>query len=278
TDVEITQIRRAGQARNAPPRFQPQEKSKKSSFKADLTKPLPERMAEGLKALIDEIRKTGRGLNRIQLFGGKPYSIDGHLDCYRFLFESDHELYEGLLVTAGFGEHRLPGKILAASGTEVFIQFSGSEIKPNQNCVIEIDNTSLLESLKTALDDVSAKKIANFGEKLAGNVIKGKSDTTINRKSDVPLSPDLNQSQKQAIINALEKQVSYIWGPPGTGKTLALGELVRVLYEQGEKILVCSNTNQAVDQLLLKLCEVLGRSHPAMQSGHVVRIGKIDHE
>jgi AAA domain len=38
-------------------------------------------------------------------------------------------------------------------------------------------------------------------------------------------------------------------------------------------VLICSNTNQAVDEVLLSLCKKLGQSHPAMEKGQIVRLG-----
>ena len=273
------QIRKAGMAPNAPPRFEPKEDSQERGFRPDPEKGLLERMIVGLTALIEEIRKTGKGATRIELSGGEPYSIDGNLDCYRFSFDSDHELYEGLRVIAVFGEDKLPGRILSSTAEQVFIQFDDAQGRVIHNCVIEIDNTSLLEALETALKDVAAKSIDGFNQELATKTIEGKAGKKIDRgQEQVTFAAQLNPSQKNAIQHALGNTISFIWGPPGTGKTYALGELIRILYEQDRKILVCSNTNQAVDQLLLKLCGVLGKSHKAMDEGHLVRIGKIDHE
>lgn len=40
--------------------------------------------------------------------------------------------------------------------------------------------------------------------------------------------------------------------------------------------MICSNTNQAVDQVLLNLCKTLTTTHPALDNGRVLRIGKTD--
>ena len=45
-----------------------------------------------------------------------------------------------------------------------------------------------------------------------------------------------------------------------------------------KRVLVCSNTNQAVDQVLLKICNLFGITHSALQDGKVIRIGKIHHQ
>ena len=63
-------------------------------------------------------------------------------------------------------------------------------------------------------------------------------------------------NQKKAIINALQRTpLSVIQGPPGTGKTTVITEIVFQLLEQkpDSKILITSQTNNAVDQVLENL-------------------------
>jgi hypothetical protein len=52
--------------------------------------------------------------------------------------------------------------------------------------------------------------------------------------------------------------------------------LVENFFIKKERTLIVSNTNQAVDQVLLKLCQVLGEDHEAVKGGHILRRGKID--
>lgn len=107
--------------------------------------------------------------------------------------------------------------------------------------------------------------------------------------ADAPVVPiqralvaDLNEAQGKAVQAALSSPISYIWGPPGTGKTQTLSAVIRALFAAEKRALVCSNTNQAVDQVLAKLCDVLtdrGRRKPdaveALRHGWIVRVGAI---
>jgi DNA polymerase III delta prime subunit len=107
--------------------------------------------------------------------------------------------------------------------------------------------------------------------------------------ADAPVVPvqralvaDLNEAQGKAVQAALSSPISYIWGPPGTGKTQTLSAVIRALFAAEKRALVCSNTNQAVDQVLAKLCDVLtegGRRSPgdveALREGWIVRVGAI---
>jgi len=69
----------------------------------------------------------------------------------------------------------------------------------------------------------------------------------------------LNESQWRAWANALERQLSLIWGPPGTGKShtlraIALGALLNA-EKQGRRlrVLVSTNNYTALDNVLLGL-------------------------
>ena len=83
----------------------------------------------------------------------------------------------------------------------------------------------------------------------------------------------LNESQMLAIQLCCDSSLAFIWGPPGTGKTTTLGHIVTELVKQGQRVLVTSTTNAAVDQALAKLALMPGTQH-ALTSGQVVRIGQ----
>lgn len=73
-------------------------------------------------------------------------------------------------------------------------------------------------------------------------------------KNNKPLEYSYNQ--QKAIQNALYKEpISVIQGPPGTGKTTVITEIVfQILAHKPEaKILITSQTNNAVDQVLENL-------------------------
>ena len=65
-----------------------------------------------------------------------------------------------------------------------------------------------------------------------------------------------SDTQTRAIFNALNlNPLSVIQGPPGTGKTTVITEIVFQILanEPNAKILICSQTNNAVDQVLENL-------------------------
>lgn len=74
------------------------------------------------------------------------------------------------------------------------------------------------------------------------------------------LNTNINESQKQAIIKAVQAEdLAIIQGPPGTGKSTAIAELIWQLIREGEKygrkserILLTSETNLAVDNAIAR--------------------------
>ena len=71
---------------------------------------------------------------------------------------------------------------------------------------------------------------------------------------DVPLFPfGINPSQRQAVFNALESQISLIQGPPGTGKTQTILNIITNLVMQGKSVAVVAGNNSAVANVYEKL-------------------------
>ncbi len=69
---------------------------------------------------------------------------------------------------------------------------------------------------------------------------------------------DLNDSQRKAVRLALgENDLSLIQGPPGTGKTQVIAEICLQLLSRnpGLRILVCSETHVAVNNLLSRIAQ-----------------------
>lgn len=67
-----------------------------------------------------------------------------------------------------------------------------------------------------------------------------------------------NGSQKKAVENAFENQISIIKGPPGTGKTQTILNIIANIIIQNKTVLVVSNNNSAIDNVKEKLQEEFG--------------------
>lgn len=73
-------------------------------------------------------------------------------------------------------------------------------------------------------------------------------------ESSHPIFPfGCNNSQFQAVTNALENSFSIIQGPPGTGKTQTILNIIANLFLLNKTTLVVSNNNSAIENIYEKL-------------------------
>ena len=82
--------------------------------------------------------------------------------------------------------------------------------------------------------------------------------------------PWLNASQENAVNRVLAaREVAIVHGPPGTGKTTTLVEAVFETLHRENQVLVCAQSNTAVDWISEKL---LDRGIPVLRIGNPTRV------
>lgn len=82
--------------------------------------------------------------------------------------------------------------------------------------------------------------------------------------------PWLNASQEKAVNKVLcAKDVAIVHGPPGTGKTTTLVEAIYETLHRENQVLVCAQSNMAVDWISEKLVD---RGIPVLRIGNPVRV------
>ncbi|CCC05206.1 unnamed protein product [Sordaria macrospora k-hell] len=65
----------------------------------------------------------------------------------------------------------------------------------------------------------------------------------------------VDKSQLESLVHALTRPISLIQGPPGTGKSFIGAQIAKYLFQAGQRILVISFTNHALDQFLEDLID-----------------------
>jgi|CXWL01.1.fsa_nt_gi hypothetical protein len=85
----------------------------------------------------------------------------------------------------------------------------------------------------------------------------------------IPPAPQLNPEQYTAYETALRQDLTYIIGPPGTGKTDLIATLVLALHDMGERTLLCSPTNTAIDLIIDTILE----KRATLPAGQLLRVG-----
>ena len=137
----------------------------------------------------------------------------------------------------------------------------------------EKETTESYKSMLAGVEDFEPKK-SNKMDINIEKIIIGYTDELSNKNDyirflDIPKDLDipefrdkniyLNNSQKNAILVALQHKLSIIRGPPGTGKTTVLVTIVyqlNNLKKKNHKILVCAPSNQAVINIILLLSQI----------------------
>ena len=75
-------------------------------------------------------------------------------------------------------------------------------------------------------------------------------------EKEILLIEQANLSQKEALNNALNREISIIQGPPGTGKTTTIINILANLLYQNKKVLVVSKNNSAIENVVEELSEM----------------------
>ena len=82
--------------------------------------------------------------------------------------------------------------------------------------------------------------------------------------------PYLNKTQEEAVNRVLwAKDVAVVHGPPGTGKTTTLVEAINEVLRRETQVLVCAQSNMAVDWISEKLVD---RGIPVLRIGNPTRV------
>lgn len=82
--------------------------------------------------------------------------------------------------------------------------------------------------------------------------------------------PWLNSTQEEAVNKVMHaKDVAIVHGPPGTGKTTTLVEAIYETLHRENQVLVCAQSNMAVDWISEKLVD---RGVPVLRIGNPTRV------
>ena len=85
----------------------------------------------------------------------------------------------------------------------------------------------------------------------------------------------LRAAQHQAVLMAMRKKLSFVWGPPGTGKSYTLGHIAASFIEKGKRVLLISNTNAAVDVATFAIDDACTRCSRPLKAGDLIRYARV---
>ncbi|MCQ2256003.1 MAG: AAA domain-containing protein [Bacteroidaceae bacterium] len=151
-------------------------------------------------------------------------------------------------------------------------------VVPSQQAVIELQNADLL-GVQLYFDETSYKTMFHALDE----VYKSKNNRVAKLRSifsggmkpekwtfDAMKFPWLNSSQEKAVNEVLwSKDVAVVHGPPGTGKTTTLVEAIYETLRRETQVLVCAQSNMAVDWISEKLVD---HGVPVLRIGNPTRV------
>ena len=151
-------------------------------------------------------------------------------------------------------------------------------VLPNAGALLEIQGTDRLgvqlyfdetsyHAMFEALEDVIRAKnnrLAELRDTLLGTL-------PVHQRELYPVRfPWLNSTQEEAVNKVLcTKDVAIVHGPPGTGKTTTLVEAIYETLHRENQVLVCAQSNTAVDWISEKLVD---RGVPVLRIGNPTRV------
>lgn len=231
------------------------------------------------------LRKTQQGLCWYPLLVGRAYYNSlNHLvvEVERQAHQEEEHLFEHgksiCFFTADFS-----GKptYLSFSATVSYVQESRMVITlPHANALAELQRTTqdlgvqlyfdetsykaMFNALRQTMQATGSTRLAHLRDTLLGN-------SPAEKRTLYPLHlPWLNSSQAQAVNKVLEaKETAVVHGPPGTGKTTTLVEAVYETLRRETQVLVCAQSNTAVDWIAEKLVD---RGVSVLRIGNPTRV------
>jgi superfamily I DNA and/or RNA helicase len=207
---------------------------------------LKQQMGAALAKELELARKASSGERANQAKDGIQTRKKGNSFVYEFEELSGFPPDEGVQVSFTVGEKTSKGRYLGEINSKFVFEFDedlGSSISLG---AVVSDPLFLLEKQISILSSD-----APFESQVALSSI-GLADylSVESLKPNKSYMDGLNQLQSEALEVVARNSVTYIWGPPGTGKTTTMGSIVAALASLGQKVLLVSNTNLAIDTAL----------------------------
>jgi superfamily I DNA and/or RNA helicase len=229
---------------------------------------LKQQMGAALAKELEIARKASSGERANEVKDGHQTRKKGNSFVYEFEELTGYPPDEGVQVSFTVGEKTSKGRYLGEINSKFVFEFDddlGANI--TQGAIVS-DPLFLLEKQISILSSDGP-----FESQVALSSIGLAEYLTVD-----PLSPNksfmdgLNQLQSDALEVVAKNSVTYIWGPPGTGKTTTMGSIVAALASLGQKVLLVSNTNLAIDTALERCLDRFS-DVKELNGGEMLRLG-----
>jgi hypothetical protein len=235
-----------------------------------------------VKALEIEVAETKkRNVERqIVLENGERGQTVGSKFLYTFFLDQDLRIgraRDDMPVNLVIGDEEIDAVIVSVGEKKVTISSERDFGPVLHQATLKIDNSYLIEKLKKIYEEFLEKKTGKMNVPvLKRSFLQTKNKIGVENLTSKKIG--LNDEQYQAVKTSLGSDTVYIWGPPGTGKTYCVSKIIEAFYYLKKRILLVSNTNAAVDIVVMNLGDRLYKNDKDFNEGSVLRYGDIINE
>ncbi len=236
--------------------------------------PISENHSELQKRLSVYVTALQNEIEALRNYSSRNYSLSsgrflGNAETdflYEFRLDDEIRIVEDVPVEIEVDGDITQGTVVSAEGDRIVLLLKIHIGDSVDRALLRTAPFFLLEQLADRLESIEDKDTENL------EALFNEDD---DREFDQDLSLDagnLNEFQVSAARSVLKKNISFIWGPPGTGKTQTLAYAAANLVSLGEKALILSNTNIAVDVAMYKTLGYLKEENEYF-AGKFIRFG-----
>ncbi|MDP4549991.1 AAA domain-containing protein [Alkalihalobacillus macyae] len=223
---------------------------------------MKERIEEWQLALRAEIA-------HLKKYGSRPYRIvNGRIlsskEDYRYYFDTliPVQIPPGSKVRIEMGDIKREGRILSSEGKNIILSLEGGFGDLIGEADLYHDPWELLDELHERLEEIkkSKRRLARINHLM--------------NPPEVTKHPEEKAKSRlhELILRSKYNPVTFVWGPPGTGKTHNLARAAANHFFKGNKVLILSHSNQAVDVLMRETASFI-ETREKFEEGQIMRYG-----
>jgi len=225
-------------------------------------------MGAALAKELEIARKASSGERANEVKDGVQTRKKGNSFVYEFEELTGYPPDEGVQVSFTVGEKTSKGRYLGEINSKFVFELD-DDLGTNVALGTIVSDPLFLLEKQIAILSTDAP----FASQVALSSIGLAEYKKVDRLSpDKSFMDGLNQLQADALGVVATNSVTFIWGPPGTGKTTTMGSIVAALASLGQKVLLVSNTNLAIDTALEHCLDRYGEVKE-LGGGEMLRLG-----
>ncbi|WP_371932650.1 DEAD/DEAH box helicase [Bacillus carboniphilus] len=206
---------------------------------------------------------------QLKKYGHTKYRItngqlikSGEIFTYYFQTTATVNIPVKTFITLCIDEVEEKAQLLSSEGIGLVIESPRSFGEFIHEGYISHDPWELLEELNVRLDEIKKSKRKR-------SRVNRLMNPSVNLRHPIE---QIKGNVHELVLRSKYNPITFVWGPPGTGKTYTLARVAANKYIKNKKVLILSQSNQAVDVLINEVALFLLKKDKFLE-GHVIRYG-----